>query len=57
MEMQVKIAKDENVNNLTVASAIVCFCDTSNGLLDPIKVAKAILVEKEREKNEFNSKM
>lgn len=52
MEMQVKIAKDENVNNLTVASAIVCFCDTSNGLLDPIKVAKAILVEKEREENE-----
>lgn len=51
MKLKVEIAKDENINNLTVASAIVDFCDTSNGLFDPIKVAKAILVEKEREEN------
>lgn len=45
MRIEARCETDEAFDNLTVASAIVWFCEESE--LDPIKVAKAILVQTE----------
>lgn len=47
MRIEARCETDEAFDNLTVASAVVWFCEECE--LDPVKVAKAILVEKERE--------
>lgn len=47
MRVSIDIGSKEVVDELTLASAILYFCDDSSPFLDPVKVAKAILVERE----------
>ena len=48
MTLKIEIEPKETIDNLTLASAIIYHCFETD-YLDPVKVAKAILVDMEEE--------
>jgi hypothetical protein len=45
MRFEIKVQEEEIIDDLTLASAIINFCECNREILNPVKVAKAILVE------------
>jgi hypothetical protein len=45
MRFKIKLQEEEIIDDLTLASAIINFCDLNREILNPVKVANAILVE------------
>jgi hypothetical protein len=45
MRFEIKLQEEEIIDDLTLASAIIDFCERNESFLNPVKVAKAILVE------------
>lgn len=50
MILKIEIEPNEKIDNLTLASAIIYHCFDTD-YLDPVKVAKAILIDLEEENN------
>lgn len=50
MTLKIEIEPKEKIDNLTLASAIIYHCFDTD-YLDPVKVAKAILIDLEEENN------
>jgi hypothetical protein len=45
MQLKITISTEENLDDLTFASAIIDLCERNKEFLNPVKVANAILLE------------
>lgn len=45
MQLKITISTEENLDDLTLANAIINLCKCNKEFLNPVKVANAILVE------------